>query len=218
MRVIDGGYDYLLTVESDMIIPPDTLTRLMALDAGVAYGLYVHRHTRHNWSAYTSLKSKEGHSLSVDPDAARSAWGTVMDVAGVGLGCTLISKNTLKRIPFRLFSDAPDKTACDWAFAFDCAIQGISQRCDLGVVCGHQSYTPYPMIIWPDPNEPNLYRRESLPGVEMKEIKPGDQFHIGMGEMVLAKAKDDDTASDPVELVKTKRPKASRSAPVAAGG
>src|SRR5512139_2391830 len=82
MRVIDGGYDYLLTVESDMIIPPDTLTRLMALDAGVAYGLYVHRHTRHNWSAYTSLKSKEGHSLSVDPEAARSAWGTVMDVAG----------------------------------------------------------------------------------------------------------------------------------------
>lgn len=186
--MLNGRYDALLTIESDMIVPPDTLQRLVACESGVAYGLYVFRHTRHNWSAYISLAETTGRSISDDADEARAAWGTVKDVAGVGLGCTLIRRDVLEAIPFRLFEDAPDKTACDWAFAYDCQQVGITQRCDLGVVCGHQTYKPYPMILWPDPNDPRLYRRESLGGVTMKEIKPGDQFNVGMGEMMLAGA------------------------------
>lgn len=187
-RALSGGYDALLTVESDMIVPPDTLQRLLACESGVAYGLYVFRHTKHTWSAYTSIAERSGRSLSEDQIAAREAWGTVLDVAGVGLGCTLIGRDVLERVPFRLFEDAPDKTACDWVFAYDCNQAGVTQRCDLGVVCGHQSYKPYPMILWPDPDEPRLYRRETLDGVTMKQIQPGDQFHAGMGETMLAKA------------------------------
>jgi hypothetical protein len=91
-------------------------------------------------------------------------------------------------LPFRLYSNTPDKVACDWVFAQDVRAAGFRQRCDLGAVCGHLSYTPYPMIVWPDPEADKLYRRESLPGVKQKEIKPGDQFNVGMGETVLFKA------------------------------
>jgi hypothetical protein len=42
------------------------------------------------------------------------------------------------------------------------------------------------MIVWPDIEQPRLYRRESLPGVKMEQIQPGQQFHVGMGEMMLA--------------------------------
>lgn len=187
-RALTGGYDALFTVESDMIVPPDALQSLLACESGVAYGLYVFRHTRHNWSAYTSIAERSGRSISEDAYWAKAVWGTVQDVSGVGLGCTVIRREVLESVPFRLFDDAPDKTSCDWAFAYDCDQAGITQRCDLGVVCGHQSYKPYPMIIWPDPNEPKLYRRETLDGVTMKPIQAGDQFHVGMGEMVMSKA------------------------------
>jgi hypothetical protein len=193
---LDGGYDYLFTVESDMIIPPDTLKRLTAQSCGVAYGLYVFRHTQHNLSAYTAMEQLNGVSLSDDPERTRREWGKVINVAGVGLGCTLISHNTLRRIKFRLLDDAPTKTACDWVFALDCQANGITQRCDLGVVCGHQSYTPYPLILWPDVNEPKFYRRETLPGVEMKPIQNGQTFTVGMGETVLMKANDEPAILD----------------------
>lgn len=196
---LDGNYDALLCVESDMIVPPDALQRLSSLNAGVAYGLYVFRHTYHRWSAFIELQEGQGTSLSVNENMARDAWGKVIDVAGVGLGCTLISRNTLARVSFRLQNGAESKTACDWTFALDCARVNITQRCDLGIVCGHQSYTPYPMIIWPDINEPRLYRREALPGVEMKAIKPGDTFNVGMGETILIKADGNGQESHPIE-------------------
>jgi hypothetical protein len=186
--VLAGGYDALLCVESDMIVPPDTLTRLVACESDVAYGLYVFRHTKHTWSAYTSLADATGRSLSDDADEARSKWGAVLDVAGVGLGCTLVKRNVLEQIDFRLAPDAPDKTACDWLFSIDCQANGFAQRCDTGLVCGHQSYKPYPMVLWPDITAEKLYRRESLPGVKMEPIKAGDTFGVGLGELVLSKA------------------------------
>jgi hypothetical protein len=184
-RVLDGGYDALMCVESDMIIPPDTLKRLAACESDVAYGLYVFRHTRHTWSAYLDLQQTSGISVSEDRHGALSMWGRVVDVAGVGLGCTLIRRNALERVKFRLSDTEPTKTACDWHFALDAASEGLLQRCDLGVVCGHQSYTPYPMILWPDITQTRLYRRETLEGVKMEPIKPGQQFSVGMGETML---------------------------------
>lgn len=186
--VLDNGYDALFCVESDMIIPPDALQRLVACESDVAYGLYVFRDTKHHWSAYTEMEQKSGRSISENADDARAALGSVIDVAGVGLGCTLIKREVLTHIPFRLFEDAPTKTACDWCFALDCKDYGFTQRCDLGVVCGHQSYTPYPLILWPNIDDPKLYRRETLSGVEMKSIQPGQQFNVGMGETMLAGA------------------------------
>ena len=186
--VLTGGYDALLCVESDMIVPLSTLARLAACDSDVAYGLYVFRHTRHNWSAYTEMERTWGRSLSENQAEARKQWGSVIDVSGVGMGCTLIRRNALELVKFRLDDDRPDKTSCDWSFALDVASEGLLQRCDLGVVCGHISYKPYPMILWPDQEEPRLYRRETLEGVTMTPIKAGDQFHVGMGETILASA------------------------------
>jgi hypothetical protein len=185
---LEGGYDALLCVESDMIVPPDTLTRLVACESDVAYGLYVFRHTKHAWSAYTSMEYTTGRSLSDDPDLAREVFGQVVDVEGVGLGCTLIKRSVLEGVAFRLQPDAPDKTSCDWTFALDCKAYNYTQRCDTGLVCGHLSYKPYPMALWPDITTDKLYRRDTLPGVEMKAIKDGDQFNIGLGELMLSRA------------------------------
>lgn len=186
--VLTLGMDALLTVECDMIIPPDTVDRLAATGADIAYGLYVWRHGRREWSAYSELKALKGRSLSRDPEIAREAWGKVIDVAGVGQGCTLIRRHVLEQIEFGLWPGTPELVSSDWMLALDAQRLGFTQRCDLGVVCGHQTYTPWPQVIWPDPEEEELYRVEALPDpvsgkLPVRVIRQGESLSLPLGEM-----------------------------------
>jgi hypothetical protein len=156
-----GGYDALLTIESDMIVPPLTLERLTRLDADVAYGLYVSRHGKHQWLAYLTLYETSGTSLSADRINAQAAWGQAIEVAGVGLGCTLIWRHVLEAIPFRWEEGG---VANDWYFSLDLQARGYKQMTDCGVVCGHIASEPDPRIYWPDPEAERLYSIEPIGG------------------------------------------------------
>lgn len=156
-----GPYDALLTVEQDMLLPPDALTRLAGVlqqGADIAYGLYVWRYDGlHWWNAHPKL-SFDGHqhqfaSLSHYPDQARQFWGECVRVAGLGLGCTLLSRQTLERLPFRQLHH---EHSADTALALDAQAAGLTQIADLGCVCGHRLDTR--RAIWPDPTTPDLYR------------------------------------------------------------
>jgi len=156
-----GPWDVFVAIEDDMIIPPDTFTRLLALlDGGahIGYGLYAFRHGYPRWSAYTVLDERYGRSLSTDEELARAAWGRVIDVAGVGMGCTVIRREVLERFQFQRRG-----LACnDWYLAVDAQAAGLIQRCDCGLVCGHISLEPSPRVLWPDPDDPDLFRVEYL--------------------------------------------------------
>lgn len=168
-----NGYDALLTVESDTIVPRDALKRLMAMDADVAYALYVLRRGSYRWSAHSTLVEKRGESISTDPKMAREVWGKVIETKGVGMGCTLIHRHVLEGLPFRRVPSV--NGSCDWGLALDCQEAGFVQKHDMGVICGHirrklglegmgQGYPQTPIILWPDITEPDLYRVEQYEG------------------------------------------------------
>lgn len=180
---LDQGYDALMTVEADMIIPSYALTRLLATGAPVAYGLYCFKATS-TWSAFTELTMDNGRSLRKDPERAKEAWGKVIEVAGVGHGCTLIRREVLEAIPFRTDESRPH-VHNDWCFAYDCQQAGFRQVCDLSVVCGHIALTPSPRIIYPDPDMPRLYRNDFIDTIPTNdrgeieiEIKGFGEFYI----------------------------------------
>lgn len=153
---LDGGFDAVWFAEYDMVMPPNALKRLTAIDTDIAYGLYVWRRPGHQWSAYTYLDENTGVSLSQMPRHARAAWGTQIEVEGVGQGCTLVRRHVLETISFRR-----EGVACaDWFMALDAREKGYRQVCDLGVVCGHMSLTPSPRTYWPDVTMPGLARIE----------------------------------------------------------
>ena len=168
---LNMGYDGLLTIESDMIVPGDALERLAAVDADVVYGVYIWRRGGYFWTAYSSLKEKRGKSISRDPGAARKAWGKVIETKGVGMGCTLIHRRVLEALPFK---NAPAMNwCCDWALALDCQEEGFVQKHDLGVICGHiqrdlgisgmgKGYPQGPKVLWPDITKPDFYRVEEM--------------------------------------------------------
>jgi hypothetical protein len=182
--VLAGGYDALLSIEADMIVPPDTIGRLIEADADIAYGLYVWRHSQARWSAYEELGLWGGKSVSLamDGSGVRESWGRIIDVAGIGMGCTLIYSDVLEAIKFRLHDGEPGwieeefgddfarlridprqerkHMVCDdWLFSMDAQHHDFIQRNNLNVVCGHIDNDT---VLWPDPEAAGFVRTEPL--------------------------------------------------------
>lgn len=148
--VLDGGYDALLHVDADMVVPMDALERLCAVDADVVYGLYVSRKTPERWLCWV-----EPTTVITDTVMPDTHWGKVVHSYGAGMGCTLIRRHVLERLAFR----TDGTLASDWWFAQDCTNYGYRQAHDLGCICGHIDHD---RVLWPDIAAPNLYEVTKL--------------------------------------------------------
>lgn len=143
---LEGGYDAMLCVEHDMIVPIDALRTLWGTDAGVVYGCYQFRHLMYavNLFRYEGTQGV-GMSLSLYPRdlvyARRRGW---IEVSGAGFGCTLIRREVLQAIPFRSTGNAPDLP-----FATDCVQKRIQQIGRTDVVCGHIDNVWTHRTLWP---------------------------------------------------------------------
>ena len=144
-RVLDEGYDALLTVEHDIIIPKDGLQKLWDIDKPVAYGVYIFRGSKNIVNAFRMVKAE-------NPDMPMSAFKgmlakalekEVVEVSGTGNGCTLIRREVLEQIDFRRTDE--DNPVPDMPFSTDCMRAGIEQWAHFGVLCGHVIDTG---ILW----------------------------------------------------------------------
>jgi len=152
-----GAWEAMLTVESDMVVPPNALRRLVETGADVAYGLYCWR-DQPGWNAYVEVREEgwPGHSITEEPDRAREGWGQVIEVTGLGFGCTLIRRPVLEAVEFHL----DDEQVPDSMLAREAIRQGWTQRCDLNVVCGHVQRPMW--VLWPDLMAEGMRRRTRL--------------------------------------------------------
>lgn len=165
--LLEAGFDALLTVEADNIVPPDALQKLAAIDADVAHGLYCNRHTPHRWLAAISTTESRAITYSRNEPTAQAAWNQVVESQGIGFGCTLIHRRVLEAIEFRRRPGHP--CANDWTFAMDCIEQGFSMAHDCSVHVGHIFGAYRKTIIWPQPVEP-FHRLEVIETRSLEDI------------------------------------------------
>jgi hypothetical protein len=136
-RVLDEGYDALVTYEHDMIVPPDGLAKLLEVDVPVVYGLYMLRHGAYCVNAFIKVEGNPNfrRSLTYYPNRfALAEKRGITEVGGVGMGFTLFRRSALERYNFH----ATGKSyAPDWGFALDCSLGGVKQMCRFDVRCGH---------------------------------------------------------------------------------
>lgn len=133
-----GRYDAMLVIESDIIPPRDTLQRLAALDAGVAYGVYVSR-SSHEVNVLELYYNGERPARNIgEPLSSRGLYAAavrqgVVGCSGGGLGCLLIRRDVLEAVPFQ----KAEVTWFDnhWTEAVYRA--GYRMMADTTVVCGH---------------------------------------------------------------------------------
>lgn len=145
-RFLAGDDDAMLIIESDIIPPPDALQRLAAHDADVADGVYRFRVSPvvNVFERYPGTPRNEGESLSLHPrKLATARRAGVTPATGGGLGCCLIKRHVLERIPFRIENTAH----CDSYFKRDVLRLGFSHVADMRVVCGHKNEQGE--ILWP---------------------------------------------------------------------
>ncbi len=137
--VLDGGYDAMLAVEHDMLLPPDALQKLIDAEAPVVYGVYLFRHGApilNTYEKYPGKSQNVGESLSLKPKKLMSAMkNTLVEVSGIGFGCTLIRRDVLEQIEFS--HREGDMQGTDVQFATACVRAGIRQLAHFGVLCGH---------------------------------------------------------------------------------
>jgi hypothetical protein len=149
--VLDGGYAALWTVEHDMAVPPDALQKLWDTGAQVAYGVYVLRHgvaVINAWEWLGEGSVNIGESLSLHPkQLAAARKQEIVQVGGVGFGCTLIRAETLRTVPF--VGGGSGSEPPDMPFALACIRAGVKQLAHFGVLCGH-----WDGEVWLRPFEP----------------------------------------------------------------
>lgn len=142
---IDGGYDALLLIEHDMIVPDHAAQTLFDTPAPVVYGSYQLRHQMNCVNLFQLTGGRNiGMSLSLYPRELKigqdRGW---LEVSGAGFGCLLIRGEILRQIPFRDTGNAPDLP-----FAQDCLRAGITQIGRTDVSCGHID-TDHNLTLWP---------------------------------------------------------------------
>lgn len=145
-----GPYEGLLIIESDIIPPPDTLTRLAALDCDLAYGCYQFRggnvvNILRRYYPWPQPARNMGESIQITPGLWESARRQgVIDCSGAGLGCLLIKRHVLEETPF---DNGADSGFFDWRWTQTVYSRGYRMRAEMNLLCGHKDVDG--RILWP---------------------------------------------------------------------
>jgi hypothetical protein len=137
------SYDYLFTVENDVIVPPDALVKLLAVDADIVHGVYGFRRGKAVLNIMRHDDTRESYSLAGNLRAWKKAFGKVIPCNGLGLGCTLIKRSVFDVLTFH--SDLGYDG--DTQLRNDAVKAGLSIMADTSVLCGHKR--PDGTVIWP---------------------------------------------------------------------
>ena len=136
---IEGGFDFLLMVDSDMVVPEDALANLRGCDANVAMGWAV-RGTSDSGVTSVIRLGTGGYRDSYNASELSAMEGP-LEVKGCGLCCALIRTDVFRRIrrPWFEYHENPDGSMLgeDYWFCQRCHEAGIKLYVDPRVGCGH---------------------------------------------------------------------------------
>lgn len=148
-EALTDGYDYVLMVDSDIILPSDALAHLLNPEAEICLGVYPRKRT---FTGQTELfrtgqqDFNDLNNLSVEEiESLRKAGIHRLEIAGGGMGCALIRTEVFRRIPFPqfLYITYPngDVLSEDLAFCCEAVRKGCRIYADTRVRCGHVEKT-----------------------------------------------------------------------------
>ena len=135
---LDEGVDYLLMVDSDIILPSYAISSLIGRDVDVCLGWYVRgeTETETNMVRFGSSDNSNCHKAF---ELAKS--DELIQVRRGGMGCALIRTGVFRRFkrPWFVYHDFPDGSGLseDYDFCKKCWQAGIPVHVDARVGCGH---------------------------------------------------------------------------------
>jgi len=167
-KVLEGGYDYFLSLEQDIIPPKDVIETLLKHNKPIVSGVYYNYFPVGNTKALfpllyrwltkeeqKNMKDKQELLKKVNPalyaDLVKNNFDfsdvrvklkpeeveepRLLKVKQFGLGCVLIAKEVLEKIPFRV--DDEKNIYDDPLFCDDALAKGYTLYADTSVKCKH---------------------------------------------------------------------------------
>lgn len=149
-NAIDGGYDYVLMVDSDVVLPSDALRNLLDPQTDIVLGQYRERRRINNTEKKCTCLNRFGKDRNFNDEDAisveefnsmREQGLNRIEIHGGGCGCILISTNALKQMekPWFNFITYPDGSCLseDLYFCLEAQRFGFKVYADTRVQCGH---------------------------------------------------------------------------------
>src|SRR3989344_149075 len=134
---IDNNYEYLLSLEQDVIPPQDIIERMLVHDRQVITGIYFNRDNKQQLYplAYVISNQPPNKLPDMRPLNQEELWRNIFfQIISAGLGCLLIHKDVLARITFRYEGEEPFD---DRFFFLDLYNLKIKAFADTSIKCRH---------------------------------------------------------------------------------
>jgi len=132
-------YDYVLFLDSDILMQKDTLTRLLEKDKDIITAAYLNvlRYQEQQIVAPPFYKIVEGEYLSLlRPEVLEKPM--MMELGAAALSCCMVKKEVLERLTFR----KPFRALSESASFFEDALQKLGYKAwvDTDIKCTRQPY------------------------------------------------------------------------------
>lgn len=134
---VQEKYDYLLFIDSDMVVPPDSIKRLLSHKKDIVCGLYFKRQYNYEPVIYKELKFSLLNHPTVEPITDYK--DGLIEIEGCGMGLCLIKTEVFKTIlqhDYSCFEPLPHLGE-DFAFCIRARNSGYKIYCDTTLKCGH---------------------------------------------------------------------------------
>ncbi len=140
-RVLNGNYDYFLSLEQDLVPPQNVIEKLLAWNVNVVSAVYLNRKKAENGFRIEIMAGKYFNAEEKAKGVFRDVGfndilpSRLMEVDYTGVGCMLISRKMLEKISFRVNTNTPHFD--DMLFCMDAQHAGHKIFLDSHTWCKH---------------------------------------------------------------------------------
>ena len=133
----EGGYDYVLMVDSDTIIPPDALELMLDTPVDICLGVCPRKNTSEKKTAMIKFGGSSYHDSYFYPELPDGR----TRIRGGGFACALVRSYVFTALDYPYFqyvTNADGSTLSeDFYFCQNAALMGFDVWMDPRVRCGH---------------------------------------------------------------------------------
>ena len=155
IEAVNGKYDWLVMIDSDMVLERDTIRRLVegVQDKHFLTALYFRRRLP---TGPLILKELDWYESEYGPMEIAEAYedyprGEVFQIQGCGFGCCIMSVEMVRKlgIAYRMNPWTPlPRLSEDFAFCYRAIKQGYKLYCDSSLLPGHVGTHVYTQSDW----------------------------------------------------------------------